>query len=411
MGEGAGAVVFSRTLSALAARGHEVRVSLPLPEDTTATGPVDEAYEGFTLHRRPPSGRFVPRARLPLVPRLWERWRSWKRYQAWGTHAALAVAREHRPDLVVGYGAFEAPVAFRVGRALGVPNITRLFGTWLNLESRVRYYLNFPEIVAFRTPADLWIVTNDGSNGERAARSLSVPRERLVFLRNGLDFERFSPGPSHPETRARLGLATDAPLILAVGRLAFEKKVERAIDALPAVLERHPAARLVLLGDGPDRAGLEDHARARGLAASVHFEGAVRYEDLVDWYRSADLFVSLLDRTNAANPTFEALACGGLVLALDTGTTRDVIQHDVNGWLVSPSALSRLGTEIGDLLADRERAARLREAAAPSIRALLPSPQERLGLEIELYETVARRAPIPLEWTSAKEDETGGGAT
>ena len=124
----------------------------------------------------------------------------------------------------------------------------------------------------------------------------------------------------------------------------------------------------------------------------------------MDWYRSADLFISLLDRTNAANPTFEALACGNLVLALDTGTTREVIEHDVNGWLVSPSRLPRLGDDIASLLLDRQRCDRLRAHAGPSIRRLLMSPQERLNLEIELYETVATRKPVPVELTRARSE-------
>lgn len=399
MGEGAGAVVFSRTLETLARQGHEVHVSLPTEPDKNA--PASETYRGFTLHREVPSGRFIPRARLPMLHRVWERTRSWQRYQSWGTKAGLEVARRFEPDLVVGYGAFEGPVAARIARKIGRPNITRLFGTWLNLDSRIKYYLNLPELSAFRTPANLWIMTNDGSNGDRAAITAGVPKEKLVFVRNGLDFERFRPGAVVPAVREQLGMTPDQPLILAVSRLSYEKKLERAIDAVPMLRQRIPGAVLALLGDGPDRAGLEERARQLGVADSVRFPGAVAYTDLPQFYQSADAFLSLLDRTNAANPTFEAMACGCLVIALDSGTTTELVHHDDNGWILTLSQLPELGGIIADRLEDEPRSARLREKAARSIREVLPSPEQRLLFEIDLYERIARREPIPRELTCA----------
>ncbi|MCA9726950.1 MAG: hypothetical protein KC729_04650, partial [Candidatus Eisenbacteria bacterium] len=147
MGEGKGAVSFTRTLESLATRGHEVRVSLPAaPQDEPGIVP----YRGFFLHHASAAESFIPRARLPLPHRLWERARLWMRYQEWAVARALEVADAMPPDLVLGLGAFEASAAHRVGSILGVPNATRLFGAWTPYRDRWRQIANFPERAAIQ---------------------------------------------------------------------------------------------------------------------------------------------------------------------------------------------------------------------------------------------------------------------
>lgn len=391
MGEGRGAIVFSRTLSSLARRGHDVHVSLPAGEDNRA---VEEPYLGFVLHREPADRRLDPRVRLPLPLRLWERYRVWTGYQRWALAAALRVAEAHPPDLVIGYGSFEAPVARKVAEIRRVPNVSRLFGCWTNPDDWLRYHANFPEVRAFRTPADLLIVTNDGSEGDRMARKERFPPERFVFLRNGVEFPRFHPGPGSGEIRGRLGIAPEQPLLLVVGRISYEKRLDRAVRALPELLEKVPEAVLVVVGDGDEKERIIELSGSLGVAEHVRLPGAVDHSELPDWFRSADLVLSLLDRTNAANPTFEAMACGRPVVALDVGSTRQVVRDGENGVVLGYDDLPRLGNLLADLLSDRARLSRLGAAAAESIRELLVTPEERIRYEIELLEATAARRPI-----------------
>ena len=391
MGEGAGSISFSRTMETLVARGHDVHVSLP-----TAPGQSDgvETYRGFRLHRKAPARDFVPRTDLPLPLRLWERYRAWTAYRKWAVAAGLEVARRERPDLVVALGHFEAPVARKVAQECGIPNVTRLFGCFLRLDDRFRFLLNYPEIVAYRTPANLMIVTNDGSQGDRAARQLGFPLDRFVYIRYGLDFSRFCPGPPSAAIRAQLEIGPHQPLLITVTRLALEKKLERAIDAMPRLLERVPGAVLALVGDGPERARLVEHVAQRGLGHAVRFPGPVEHGSLPEWYRTADLVLSLLDRTNASNPVFETMACGRVAVALDSGQTRDLIEHGKNGIVVTPEELPILGDLLADLIEDPERRDRLAQAAHKRIRELLVTVDERLAYEVDLLEAVAAGKPI-----------------
>ena len=196
MGDGTGAGSFWRTPRALVERGHEVHMVLPAA--ARQQGGLEER-DGIRLHRYPSKIDFVlPYAFLPvrIAARAW----IYGAYQRIGTRSAMAVAREIGPDMILAFGTFEAPVAYKVARVLGVPNVTRLFGNSLSLtlNDSIRFRLNFPEVRAFRTPCARLILTNDGADGEAVARRCGVPAERFVHLRNGLDFEMFKPGPADP---------------------------------------------------------------------------------------------------------------------------------------------------------------------------------------------------------------------
>jgi glycosyltransferase involved in cell wall biosynthesis len=388
MGEGRGAVIFTRLPQAMARRGHRVRISLPGgPQD-----PEREIYHGFELRRTPGGRSFVPDPEAPAPLRLGRRLACWLRYQRWALAAGERLVREARPDVVLGMGYYEAPAARRLAVRHGLPNVTRLFGNALSLQLRrgLRFYANFPEVIALKTPADLIILNDDGADGEQVARRLRVPRERFRHLRNGVDFRLFTPGPPVAAIRSRLGLDPDQPVLMTVTRLASEKKLERAIAVLQGLSASHPRAVLVLLGDGPERERLQSAARASGLEGRVLFPGPVVQGELPDWYRSADIVLSLLDRTNGANPVFEAMACGRVVVALDAGTTRSVVEDGRTGIVLPRDDLPRLGAILGELLHDGERMERIGKEACRTIPSLVLPLEDRLDLEVDLLEEAVR---------------------
>jgi glycosyltransferase involved in cell wall biosynthesis len=166
------------------------------------------------------------------------------------------------------------------------------------------------------------------------------------------------------------------------------------VDLLAGLRRRGLDAMLVLTGDGPERRKLEAQVRRLRLEDRVRFVGPIPQREMADWYRAADLLLSLLDRTNASNPVFEAMACGRPVAALDAGTTSTVVRDGETGVLVPPDQPEKLADAVAGLLKDGPTRQRLGDEAARRIRELLPDVARKWSYEAELIEAVAEgRAP------------------
>ncbi len=150
---------------------------------------------------------------------------------------------------------------------------------------------------------------------------------RVEVMGRGVDAGLFSPARRSAALRRRWHAADEAPVLLCVGRLAAEKNVPLALRAFDAVLARRPDARLVMVGDGPLR---------RGLQAShphVHFVGVQRGSELAAHYASADVFLFPSLSETFGNVTLEALASGLAVVAFDVAAAGELIRDRRNGLL------------------------------------------------------------------------------
>jgi phosphatidyl-myo-inositol dimannoside synthase len=115
-------------------------------------------------------------------------------------------------------------------------------------------------------------------------------RHRMRRLSPGVDPTRFHPGCGGAEVRRRLGIDADAPVVVCTARLVRRKGQDTLIRAWPGVLARHPDARLLLVGDGPDRARLERLGRSTGVSASVLFTGGVAWDEVPAYTDAGDVF-------------------------------------------------------------------------------------------------------------------------
>jgi glycosyltransferase involved in cell wall biosynthesis len=166
---------------------------------------------------------------------------------------------------------------------------------------------------------------------ESRLRELGV-RSSIAVVPSSIDVERFAAGRRSPAIRALLGAIDDAPLALVVSRLAREKNLELAIEAL--AFSRYARARLAIVGDGPHRAALEARAREVGVASRLSFVGALPSAALPDVYASGDVFVFPSTSETQGLVLAEALAAGLRVVATDTPASRDVLAG--GGRLVPP---------------------------------------------------------------------------
>jgi glycosyltransferase involved in cell wall biosynthesis len=154
--------------------------------------------------------------------------------------------------------------------------------------------------------------------------------ERLRVLGRGVDAAHFAPTRRDPALRLAWGAGSSHPVMLYVGRLAPEKNVGLALRCFERLRRKHAALRMVVVGDGPQRAALErDHPRAR-------FVGMQRGEALARHYASSDVFVFPSMTDTFGNVTLEALASGLAVAAYDTAAAAQHVVDGRSGCLARP---------------------------------------------------------------------------
>ncbi len=184
--------------------------------------------------------------------------------------------------------------------------------------------------------------------------------ERLELWPYGIESERFHPRMRCEHWRARLsGGNPERPLLLYVGRLAKEKKIERLRCA---VADRNDLT-LAIIGDGP----LREELREVFAGTPTTFHGFLGGEDLAHAYASADLFLLPSDTETLGFVTLEAHASGLPVIAADSPAARELIRDGVDGLRYDPSTPEALRLAVDGLLATPERLARMREASRAAV--------------------------------------------
>lgn len=181
---------------------------------------------------------------------------------------------------------------------------------------------------------------------------------RLKVWGRGVDTELFSPERRSREVRERIAPGADRILVY-VGRLAVEKRVDFLLDAFVRVRESLGGRiALVFVGDGP--AG--NRLRARG-EAGVHFTGFLRGEPLAEAFAAADLFVFASDTETFGNVVLEAISSGLATVAVDRGGVTESVIPGRTGVLVPPGEVEAFAAACIDLIRDDERRRALAEGA------------------------------------------------
>ena len=178
---------------------------------------------------------------------------------------------------------------------------------------------------------------------------------------NGVDIERFSPGPS--QVRKELGIPPSAPVIGFSGRLTRDKGLPELLEAFDLILAAEPATRLLLVGwfDAAEDA-LDPELRERILRHSnIHCTGFVG--DTAPYYRAMDLLVLASWREGFPNVVLEAAATGIPVVTTESTGARDSVIPEVTGLLIPPGYPYAIYEAAMKLIRDPERRRRMGRAA------------------------------------------------
>lgn len=187
------------------------------------------------------------------------------------------------------------------------------------------------------------VVAVSGAVGARMAER-GIPAARIRVVRNA------TIGAARLLRQAESPLRLDGPAIVTVSGLYARKGVLDLIEAFAMVHARYPAARLYLVGDGPDRGACERLARERGVAEAVRLVGFV--SDPRPWMRAADVFVLASHSESFPLVMAEAREVGCAIVATSVGGVPEALEYGAAGMLVPARRPALLAEALGTLLRD-----------------------------------------------------------
>lgn len=179
-------------------------------------------------------------------------------------------------------------------------------------------------------------------------------KQPITVIPNGIDLSMFRTAKNPGALRNRLGLGPEAQILLTVGRMDPEKRLDFIVEAFDLLSERIPNAHLVFAGDGGARGHVEEKANATRAKDRIHFLGMVNRADLPDIFHDANVFLSA--STTEVHPisVIEAIASGLPFVAVQDEAFEGMLEDGLNGYTV-PLDVKKYADALADLLPDRER--------------------------------------------------------
>jgi glycosyltransferase involved in cell wall biosynthesis len=221
------------------------------------------------------------------------------------------------------------------------------------------------------------------------AVALGIPPDKIRVIENGIDGRLFHP-QDRLEVRRRLGLPESGPVLVSVGTLAPRKGFQLVIEALPALAERFPGIRFVIVGGAGAEGAMEQELRALatrlGVDNRVIFAGPRQRGELAAFYSAADVSVLASAHEGCPNVVLESLACGTPVVGTPVGSIPS---------LLADSEAGRLAERTVPALTEALTAALSRDWDRDKVRARVADRTwEAVGREV-LEEIEAALAPHP----------------
>lgn len=199
------------------------------------------------------------------------------------------------------------------------------------------------------------VICVSGATRDEIKWMYEVPDWKIQVIYNGVSPRSFGDAVDVGATRRGFDIGPMDPTVLFCGRMEWQKGPDLLLEAMPAVLRRHPNAKLVYLGDGSMRPGLERRARQIGAGHAVRFLGRRGHDDLAALYQISDGVCVPSRNEPFGIVILEAWSARKPVIVTERGGTAEIVRHEYNGLRISPAPDS-IAWGINSLFADFERA-------------------------------------------------------
>lgn len=354
---GLGRHVFSLA-TALVAAGNEVTVVT-----RHAPGaPLEEYLNGVRVVRAPEDPPLFPLSTPNLLA-----WTMAFNHSL--TRAALRAAETGEYDVIHAHDWLVTHTAVTLAEHLDLPMVATIHATeagrhqgWLPGEMNkcihsVEYWLGHE--------ACRLIVCSEYMRWE-VTRLLELSGDRVDVVPNGVDSGHWH-APPRAVAAARARFASEGPLLAYAGRLVYEKGVQDVVAALPELRYRHPGLRMVIAGDGPYRAELQEEARRRNLHRAVSFAGFLG-DELPAVMAATDALVVPSIYEPFGMVALEGASAGAPLAVAATGGLAEIVEPGVTGVTFPAKNPDALAGAVDTLLADADEAKRMARRAKRMVR-------------------------------------------
>jgi len=200
-------------------------------------------------------------------------------------------------------------------------------------------------------------------NNRQLLLKMGAPEDKVVIIPNGVDIIKY--GKVRLSNNVRKGSNSDAHILLYVGRIDWNKGLERVVEALPIIIKEFGRTRFLMVG--PDYAGHSKNllclARKLGVHNSIFMTGRVSEEELLLYYSMADIFVFPSIYEGLSLSLLEAMASHIPIISSKSGGTGDILVDGVHALLLDDCSSQEIFNNVSTLLREPKLAKRLQKNA------------------------------------------------
>ncbi|MFZ7224693.1 glycosyltransferase family 4 protein, partial [Avibacterium avium] len=290
---------------------------------------------------------------------------------------AYCLLRAGKGTVVIYSSVLFSPAAFfiKLLSRRKVKVISRMYGVFItrNLESIKNRLACYQELLSFKFNFDLYVITNDGTQGDKAARYFGVDEDKIIFIVNGVDDAALNSLSVFEPNKVNL---------FAASRFVIWKKVDRIILAFNKVKSENVGLKIAGDGDCFDKYKNLSNSRAE-------FLGMIKNDDVLSYIQKCDIFISMYDVSNIGNPLLQALYFGKPIITYDSGATKEFLREFENNIIIIPRSdneeeiILNLVNAIEYLVSNPNEMFRMSEGIKKISHKVIKKWDERIQVELD----------------------------
>jgi 1,2-diacylglycerol 3-alpha-glucosyltransferase len=196
------------------------------------------------------------------------------------------------------------------------------------------------------------LILSPSSSLARAFKNNAL-KKPIEVLENFIDTDLFIPAPTSEEkNQAKKTWGIESRSITYMGRLSYEKSIDQIVKAFALLLKKEPNLKLMLIGDGPEKANLEKLAKDLKIEKNVIFTGFVYKEELVKALWANEVFITASKSENMPLSVLEVMAAGLPVVSVKEKGLAEITKENVNGFFAKTDKPDDIAQKVLAILAD-----------------------------------------------------------